>query len=119
MYYIFVRGIQNYILKLLNKYSFFYHFVIFLSFHLVFHFFYICKGLMCLFRRIIYFLPGLDCLWIEIPTSPSIPATSSKETFAFFFEGSKAHYNFSFLFLVVDNIILCFDASYIKCLRFS
>ena len=82
---IFFRGIYNHLLKLFNKYFFVYNFNILLFFHLVFQFFYLCNGIMCLCRSIIYFLPGLDCRWLLLPTSPSSLATSPKASFAFFF----------------------------------
>ena len=75
------------------------------------------KVLLCFCSGIISVIPGLGWLFIELPTSSSSPATPVKESFDSFLEISKSRSNYSFVRLVVNNIILWLDASYIKRLR--
>ena len=116
---ILVYESQNSLLKLLNISFFVYSFIILLFFHLVLKLFYICEGLLSLCKSIIYVLTGLICFLLELHTYPSSLSTSSKASFESFFEISKESYNFSFVRLVVNNIILCVDTSSINHIIFS
>ena len=74
----------------------------------------------CAFVKALFmFLQDWAASGLSFPTSPSSLSTSSKASFAFLFEISKARSNFSFVRLVVNNTILCFDTSSIKRFSFS
>ena len=80
---------------------------------------YLFKSLLCICRGIISVVLGMGYLLLELTHFPPILSTYSKTSSAFFLEIYKAWSKSSFLCLLVNNIILCFDNSSIKRLSFS